>query len=56
MRRCYSTWSVVIAVASPHRAQAFAACRFLIDELKQTLPVWKKEIYADGAHWIGERS
>ena len=48
--------SVVIAVASPHRAPAFAACRFLIDELKRTLPVWKKEIYADGAHWIGDRS
>lgn len=48
--------SVVIAVASPHRAPAFAACRFLIDELKLTLPVWKKEIYADGAHWIGDRS
>ena len=48
--------SVVIAVASPHRAQAFVAARFLIDELKRTLPVWKKEIYADGEHWIGERS
>jgi molybdopterin synthase catalytic subunit len=48
--------SVVIAVASPHRAQAFAAARFLIDELKRTLPVWKKEIYADGEHWIGDRS
>ncbi len=48
--------SVVIAVASPHRAPAFVACRFLIDELKLTLPVWKKEIYADGAHWIGDRS
>lgn len=48
--------SVVIAVASPHRAAAFDACRFLIDELKRTLPVWKKEHYADGHHWIGERS
>jgi molybdopterin synthase catalytic subunit len=48
--------SVVIAVASAHRAPAFAACRFLIDELKRTLPVWKKEIYTDGAHWIGDRS
>jgi molybdopterin synthase catalytic subunit len=48
--------SVVIAVASPHRDAAFQACRFLIDELKKTLPVWKKEIYADGHHWIGERS
>lgn len=48
--------SVAIAVASPHRDAAFAACRFLIDELKRTLPVWKKEHYADGHHWIGERS
>jgi MoaE-MoaD fusion protein len=48
--------SVVIAVASPHRAQAFDACRFLIDQLKENLPVWKKEIYPDGAHWIGDRS
>lgn len=48
--------SVVIAVASPHRAPAFAACRFLIDELKKSLPIWKKEIYADGHEWIGDRS
>ena len=48
--------SVVIAVASPHRDQAFRACRFLIDELKASLPVWKKEFYEGGAHWIGERS
>ncbi len=48
--------SVVIAVASPHRDAAFAACRFLIDELKRTLPIWKKEVYADGHHWIGDRS
>jgi molybdopterin synthase catalytic subunit len=48
--------SVVIAVASTHRDAAFQACRFLIDELKKTLPVWKKEIYADGHHWIGDRS
>lgn len=48
--------SVVIAVASPHRVAAFSACRYLIDELKKTLPVWKKEIYPDGHHWIGDRS
>lgn len=48
--------SVVIAVASPHRDAAFQACRFLIDELKRTLPIWKKEIYEDGHHWIGDRS
>ena len=48
--------SVVIAVASPHRDIAFEACRFLIDELKETLPIWKKEIFEDGESWVGERS
>ena len=48
--------SVLIAVASPHRDLAFEAARFLIDELKRSLPVWKKEVYADGHHWIGDRS
>lgn len=48
--------SVVICVASPHRADAFQAARFLIDALKERLPVWKKELYQDGQHWIGERS
>ncbi|MFM7295847.1 MAG: molybdenum cofactor biosynthesis protein [Planctomycetota bacterium] len=48
--------SVVIAVASPHRDLAFRAARFLIDELKASLPIWKKEHYPDGEHWVGERS
>lgn len=48
--------SVVIAVASPHRDAAFQAARYLIDTLKQRLPVWKKEVYTDGHHWIGDRS
>lgn len=48
--------SVVIAVASPHRDAAFGAARFLIDTLKERLPVWKKEVYGDGHHWIGDRS
>lgn len=48
--------SVVIAVASPHRDEAFRAARFLIDTLKESLPVWKKEIYEGGHHWIGDRS
>ena len=43
-------------MASPHRDAAFAACRFLIDELKRSMPIWKKEIYAGGEEWIGERS
>ena len=48
--------SVVIAVASPHRDGAFEACRFLIDELKRSMPIWKKEVYADGQQWVGDRS
>ena len=48
--------SIVIAVASPHRAAAFDAARFLIDTLKDELPVWKKEVYGSGHHWIGDRS
>ena len=48
--------SVFIAVASPHRDAAFHGARFLIDELKASLPVWKKEMYANGHHWIGDRS
>ena len=48
--------SVVIAVASPHRDAAFGAARFLIDQLKARLPIWKKEVYGDGHHWVGERS
>jgi|SRR5580658_4090813 molybdopterin synthase catalytic subunit/molybdopterin converting factor small subunit len=43
--------SVLIVVASAHRAQAFDACRWLIDTLKQTVPIWKKEMFADGAVW-----
>jgi molybdopterin synthase catalytic subunit/molybdopterin converting factor small subunit len=46
--------SVVVAVASPHRDAAFKAARFLIDALKRSVPLWKKELYADGGHWIGE--
>jgi molybdopterin synthase catalytic subunit len=43
--------SVLIVVASAHRAQAFDACRWLIDTLKQTVPIWKKETFADGEVW-----
>lgn len=43
--------SVFIAVASAHRAQAFDACRWLIDMLKRTVPIWKKEQFEDGAVW-----
>ena len=44
--------SVVISVAAPHRAAAFVACEWLIRELKRTVPIWKKEIYADGEMWV----
>jgi len=44
--------SLAVAVSTPHRADAFAACQWLIDELKQRLPVWKKEHYVDGERWI----
>ena len=43
--------SVLIVVASAHRAAAFDACRWLIDTLKKTVPIWKKETFADGAVW-----
>ena len=43
--------SVWIGVSAPHRAPAFEACRFAIDTLKSTVPIWKKEFFADGAVW-----
>ena len=48
--------SVVIAVSAPHRAAALEACREAIDTLKGTIPLWKKEVYADGEEWIGKGS
>lgn len=48
--------AVVIAVAAAHRAEAFAACRFLIDRLKQIVPIWKKEHTDDGAVWVEEHA
>jgi molybdopterin synthase catalytic subunit len=44
--------SVVIAVSAPHRHAAFQACEWAIKELKRTVPIWKKEIYADGESWV----
>src|SRR6187401_2997561 len=44
--------SVVVTVAAPHRKAAFAACEWLILELKRTVPIWKKEVYSDGEEWI----
>jgi molybdopterin synthase catalytic subunit len=44
--------SVIIAVSSAHRAEAFAALRYLIDELKARVPIWKRETASDGTYWI----
>lgn len=45
--------SVVVAVSCPHRQQAFEACRWLIDTLKEVVPIWKKEVWADGREeWV----
>jgi molybdopterin synthase catalytic subunit len=48
--------SVVIAISAPHRAAALAACHEAIDELKATVPLWKKETYVGGEEWIGQGS
>jgi molybdopterin synthase catalytic subunit len=48
--------SVVVAVSSPHRAAALAACKEAIDTLKETVPLWKKEVYEGGEEWIGSGS
>jgi molybdopterin synthase catalytic subunit len=48
--------SVVIGVSAAHRAEAFEACRFAIDRLKETVPVWKKEHFEDGEVWVGLQS
>lgn len=48
--------SVVIAVSAAHRGDALAACRDAIDTLKQTVPLWKKEIYVGGEEWVGQGS
>ena len=48
--------SVAIAVSAPHRADALAACKDAIDTLKETVPLWKKEVYEGGEEWIGRGS
>ena len=48
--------SVAIAVSSPHRAAALAACKEAIDTLKETVPLWKKEVYEGGEEWVGQGS
>ena len=47
--------SVAVVAAAPHRDAAFAACRFTIDAIKKRAPIWKQEVFDDGAaHWVGE--
>ena len=48
--------SVVITVSSGHREAAFAACRFAIEEIKRTVPIWKKEVFEGGEVWIGTQT
>ena len=44
--------AVLIGVATAHRADAFDACRYIIDTIKQTVPIWKKEVFTDGEIWV----
>ena len=48
--------SLVVAVSSPHRADAFAACKYAVDRIKQVVPIWKKEFFEDGEVWVGSES
>jgi molybdopterin synthase catalytic subunit len=45
--------TVVVVCSSPHRAEALDACRWIIDEIKATVPIFKREVYADGSSWVG---
>lgn len=45
--------SIAIVASSPHRGESFAACRMMIDRIKQTVPIWKKERGPDGEEWVG---
>ncbi|MBD2752863.1 molybdenum cofactor biosynthesis protein MoaE [Spirosoma validum] len=44
--------AVLIGVATAHRADAFEACRYIIDTIKQTVPIWKKEVFTNGEEWV----
>ena len=48
--------AVVVVAASAHRGEAFEACRFSIDALKERVPIWKKEVAADGAYWVEDHA
>ena len=43
---------LVVAVAAPHRELAFEACQWAVDRIKETVPIWKKEVWAEGAAWV----
>jgi molybdopterin synthase catalytic subunit len=47
--------AVVVVAAAPHRAEAFEACRYAIDTLKECVPIWKKEVATDGEYWVDDR-
>lgn len=47
--------AVAIAVSAPHRPAAFEACRWLIDTLKERVPIWKREQFTDGGEWVSDR-
>lgn len=48
--------SIVIAVSSSHRDESYQGSRYIIDEIKKRVPIWKKEFYSDGSEWIGDRN
>lgn len=48
--------SIVILVSSPHREESYISSKYIIDEIKKRVPVWKKECYDDGSEWIGDRN
>ncbi len=48
--------SILISVSSPHRNESYMASRYIIDKIKEKVPIWKKEFYSDGSVWISERS
>jgi molybdopterin synthase catalytic subunit len=47
--------AVVIACSTPHRSEAFEACRYAIERMKQMVPIWKKEYWQDGSFWVGDQ-
>jgi molybdopterin synthase catalytic subunit len=47
--------AVTVVVSTAHRAAAFDACRYIIEELKKRVPIWKKEVFVDGAEWVNAR-